>query len=87
MWVMCDLALHLIKKRVNNLDMKDYDMEPQIPLTFFQPQNETFENIINYIPLGFHNPRSRSGSPVPQVSTADQRELTNRVRFEKQDSF
>lgn len=79
MWVICDLALHMIKKRIVNLDTAVYEVEPQIPLTFFMPQNEAFQNNISYIPLGFHNPRSRSGSPSPQVSSTDQNDQINKV--------
>lgn len=58
MYVICDLAMHIILTKANNYDTRDFALDARIPSMYYQAQPEGYQNLQNYIPevyLPSHN--------------------------------
>lgn len=50
MYVICDLAMHIILTKSNNYDVRDFSMDARIPSMYYQAQPESYQNVQSYIP-------------------------------------
>lgn len=50
MYVICDLAMHIILSKSNNYDVRDFSLDARIPSMYYQAQPESYQNVQNYIP-------------------------------------
>lgn len=50
MYVICDLAMHIILTKSNNYDVRDFSLDARIPSMYYQAQPESYQNVQNYIP-------------------------------------
>lgn len=50
MYVICDLAMHIILTKSNNYDVRDFTLDARIPSMYYQAQPESYQNVQNYIP-------------------------------------
>lgn len=50
MYVICDLAMHIILTKSNNYDVRDFSLDARIPSMYYQAQPESYQNVQSYIP-------------------------------------
>lgn len=50
MYVICDLAMHIILTKSNNYDVRDFSLDARIPSMYYQAQPDSYQNVQNYIP-------------------------------------
>lgn len=50
MYVICDLAMHIILTKSNNYDVRDFSLDARIPTMYYQAQPDSYQNVQNYIP-------------------------------------
>lgn len=50
MYVICDLAMHIILQKSNNYDVRDFSSDARIPSMYYQVQPDSYQNVKNYIP-------------------------------------
>lgn len=74
MYVICDLAMHIIIAKSNNYDVRDYNLDARIPTMYYQSQPESYQNIQNYLPESYlpynsntTNTTKKTGIVVPVI--------------------
>lgn len=71
MYVICDLAMHIILSKSNNYDVRDFNLDARIPSMYYQSQPDSYQNTQNYLPemyLPFNHTTSntkKTGIVVP----------------------
>lgn len=50
MYVICDLAMHIIITKSQYCDVRDFTLDARIPSMYYIAQPDTYQNTQNYLP-------------------------------------
>lgn len=88
MYVICDLAMHIILTKSNNYDVRDFSLDARIPSMYYQAQPESYQNVQNYIPEVYlpynsstSNATKKTGIVVPVSWLLEQKRIKFPTQF------